>query len=70
VALPGTIPLAGAPFALTVAPDLDLRLRAEGAYVAKGRVLRPFQAGPVTLVVTVSDDLGRVSELRFPATAK
>lgn len=70
VALPSTIPLAGAPFGLTVAPELELRLRAEGGYVAKGRVLRPFQAGPVTLVVTLTDELGRVSELRFPATAK
>lgn len=70
VALPSTIPLSGAPFAVTQGSPGDLRLRAEGAYVAKGRTLRPFGPGPVTLVVTVADDLGRVAELRFPTTAK
>lgn len=70
VALPATIPVAGAAFAVTTSPGADVRLRADGAYVAKGRTLRPFAAGPVTLVVTVADELGRVAELRFPTTAK
>ncbi len=70
VSLPSIVPLTGAPFTVTPSNGAALQLRAEGAYVAKGRVLRPFAAGPVTLIVTVADELGRVSEIRSSAVAK
>ena len=70
VSLPSVVPLAGAPFTVTPGAGATLHLRAEGAYVAKGRLLRPFAAGPVTLVATVADDLGRVAEVRTSAVAK
>ncbi|MGZ3418197.1 MAG: hypothetical protein ACXVEF_15620 [Polyangiales bacterium] len=71
ITLPTDIPHAGGDVRITT--TAKFKLRAEGGYVAHGKgspILKPFKAGPVTLVATLVDDLGRVSEARATTTAK
>lgn len=74
IALPATFGAKdGADVQITPAPSsAHVKLRAEGAYLAHGKTtprLKPFKPGAVTVVATVTDDLGRVTELRASATA-
>ncbi len=51
----------------------DVRLLAEGGYIQahpEGPVLRPFAPGPVTLIVTAVDELGRVGVKRLELQAR
>jgi hypothetical protein len=71
VTLQAEVPLSGAELRVTSAAKY--KVRAEGAYVAHGKtapLVKPFGRGPVTLIATVVDDLGRVSEVRATAEAK
>lgn len=72
IALPATLPLTGARFSVSAGP-LTPALRAEGAYVAHGKsapLLKPFGAGPVAVVATAVDELGRVGEARAEGVAR
>jgi len=73
VAMPSEVPLGGAAFSVVAPHGLTPRLRAEGAYVAHGKGaprVRPFAPGPIAVVATVVDDLGRVGFARGTATAR
>jgi hypothetical protein len=64
---------ASAPIAIAAPAGLTPRLRAEGAYVAHGKgapLVRPFAPGPIAVVATVVDELGRVGIARATSTAR
>ncbi len=72
VTLPPVVERA-APIAVTVPAGARHRLSATGGYVARGEsgpVLRPFAKGPVAVSAIVSDELGRVTEVRATALAR
>lgn len=72
VALPSSFE-GSAPISVTTSGGAKYRLRATGGYVARGseRVsVRAFAPGPVTVIATASDALGRVSEARAAAVAR
>lgn len=63
----------GADLRVTTVAGAKPKLRAEGAYVAHGKGaprLKPFAPGPVAVIATVADALGRVTEARAIAVAK
>ncbi|MGA9521798.1 MAG: hypothetical protein WBV82_10050 [Myxococcaceae bacterium] len=54
-------------------PGTDVRLRAEGGYIQAhpdGPVLRPFAPGPIVLIATSVDELGRVGVKRLELQAR
>ena len=68
--MPTSIPRTGGEVRVTSAAKF--KLRAEGGYVAHGKgtpVLKAFAAGSVTVVATMVDELGRVSEARATTTS-
>lgn len=72
VALPTSFE-GSAPIGVTTSGGAKYRLRATGAYVARGSdrtSVRAFGPGPVTVIATASDALGRVSEARATAVAR
>jgi hypothetical protein len=69
--VPSDMPHAGGE--LRIVTTAKYKLRAEGGYVAHGKsapILKPFKPGPVTAIATLTDDLGRVTEIRAVTTAK
>lgn len=73
VTLPSEVPLAGAAFRVVAASGLTPRLRAEGAYVAHGKsapVVRPFGPGPIAVIATAVDELGRVGATRIETVVR
>jgi len=71
--LPTEVPLAGAGFRVVAPSGLTPQLRAEGAYVAHGKsapLVRPFGPGPIAVVATAVDDLGRVGAARAEAITR
>jgi hypothetical protein len=72
LALPPRVPVSGARLQVAAA-GLTPQLRADGGYVAHGKAgftLKPFHAGPVAVIATVVDELGRVTEQRAEALAE
>lgn len=71
--LPAVVPLSGAPFRVVSASGTSPKLRAEGAYVAHGKsepIVRPFGPGPIAVIATTADELGRVSATRAETIAR
>lgn len=66
--VPANLTHAGAALAITTSATYTLH--AEGGYITPAAVLKPFASGPVVVIATLTDELGRVAEVRARTTAR